>query len=61
MSADDCEWCYNYYYGGGGGGVLVNGEGDQHSLYQGQGFGGGASGYGGFDYGMSGVILIEIN
>ena len=52
-----------YTTGGGGGGVLVNGQGPQPSQYQGQGYGGGASGLGGEDYrdGMQGVILIEIN
>ena len=51
----------HYYYGGGGGGVLLNRAGPQHSPYQGQGYGAGASGS--YDYGipMPGVILIEIN
>ena len=53
-----------YYgaYGGGGGGVLVDGAGPEATMYQGQGFGGGASGAG-VDYdkgdGLQGIILIE--
>ena len=37
-----------YYgaYGGGGGGVLVDGAGPEATMYQGQGYGGGASGAG---------------
>ena len=52
-----------YGYGGGGGGVLVNSDGPQDSRYQGQGYGGGGCGGGWLmcDYGMPGVILMEIN
>ena len=46
--------------GGGGGGVLVNGEGPERSVYQGQGFGGGGNGYSGYGDGLQGVILLEV-
>ena len=55
------------YYGGGGGGVLINRAGPEASRYQGQGYGGGGSGwrvsYGDVNYGdgLPGVILLEIN
>ena len=41
----------------------VDGEGPQDSHYQGQGYGGGGCGGGWLicDYGMPGVILMEIN
>ena len=51
-----------YYYNGkqfGGGGVLVDGAGPRPSNFQGQGYGGGASG-GYYEDGLPGVILMEI-
>ena len=51
-------------WGAGGGGVLVDGVGPPASVYQGQGFGGGASGFktAGTNYGagLPGVVLVEI-
>ena len=46
-----------WHMGGGGGGVLVNGRGPQRrSHYQGEGYGGG----GGWNEGLPGVVLIEV-
>ena len=45
--------------GGGGGGVLVSGAGPAASIYQGQGYGGGGSGFSTYVSGLQGVILIE--
>ena len=53
---------YDVYYGGGGGGVLISGAGPDGSIYQGEGYGGGASGYREsiIGDGLQGVILMEI-
>ena len=50
-------------FGGGGGGILVDGAGPQPINTVGQGYGGGASGYGGDPdrFGVPGLILMEIN
>ena len=48
-------------YGGGGGGVLIDGAGPDGSSYQGEGYGGGASGSSGYPDGLQGVILVEID
>ena len=54
------EYYYNgKQFGGGGGGVLVDGAGPRPSNFQGQGYGGGASG-GYYEDGLPGVILMEI-
>ena len=51
----------SYYLGGGGGGLLVDGQGPKCSRYQGQGYGGGGSGWSNYGDGLQGLILIEIN
>ena len=51
---------YDEYYGGGGGGVLISGAGPDGSDYQGEGYGGGASGWSDYGDGLQGVILLEI-
>jgi hypothetical protein len=45
--------------GGGGGGVLVNNVGPNSGTYQGEGYGGGGSGWRG--HGLQGMVLIEVN
>ena len=51
---------YDVYYGGGGGGVLISGAGPDGSIYQGEGYGGGASDWSIIGDGLQGVILMEI-
>ena len=46
--------------GGGGGGVLVDGKGPESSEYKGQGFGGGGSGASSSQFGLQGLILLEL-
>ena len=47
----------NAHYGGGGGGVMVDGEGPQYSVHDGQGYGGGGAHLG---TPGSGLVLLEI-
>ena len=55
-------FCGGSCFGGGGGGVLVDGQGPVgYSSFQGQGYGGGASGSSTYPDGLPGVILMEIN
>ena len=66
---DEFQFLQNDIYGGGGGGVLVNGEGPKRrcaTLYNGEGYGAGGSGYQRFGVegycaeGLTGVVLVEV-